>query len=164
MGLWAYAPISIYPTNAPKSEKIAENSTFFSKLSSFANSTHQSTQFSWIHMLFIISSLQQLCSRNHGLVLRARVYPSIFVFLLSHLSQGEKKGEKREVFFCPKEGTRSLFVSRSKTCDNNPRGFQITKSPQKADNTLTSTHLQNAVTDVTAKNTKLLVIRAYACA
>ena len=47
-------------------------------------------------------------------------------------------------------------MSRSKTCDNNPRGFQMTKSPQKTDNTLTSTHLQNAVTDVTAKNTKLL--------
>ena len=47
-------------------------------------------------------------------------------------------------------------MSRSKTCDNNPRGFQTTKSPQKTDNTLTSTHLQNAVTDVTAKNTKLL--------
>ena len=47
-------------------------------------------------------------------------------------------------------------MSRSKTCDNNPRGFQTTKSPQKTDNTLTSNHLQKAVTDVTAKNTKLL--------
>ena len=156
MGLWTCAPISIYPTNARESEKTAENGTFFSKPSSSANFTHQNRWFSWIHMLFIISFLQQLCSRNHGLVLRARVYPRIFVFLLSHLSQGEKKGEKREGFFCPKEGTRSLFVSRSKTCDNNPRGFQMTKSPQKTDNTLTSTHLQNAVTDVTAKNTKLL--------
>ena len=60
-------------------------------------------------MLFIISSLQQLCSRNHSLVLRARVYPSIFVFLLSHLSQGEKKGEKREPISAQKKAREAYL-------------------------------------------------------
>ena len=86
---------------------------------------------------------------------RARIYPSNSVFLLSPLSHEAKKGAKKGGHFCPKEGTRDLFLSCAKTCDSNPLGFHMVKSPRKQDNAVFYRYLQNTVTDVTAKNIKL---------